>query len=147
MEVLECDCIPPHHPYYRFHIMVSYYKWTLNHILFQNVLKLSVVAVVESLSHVWLCDPMNCNMLGFPVHHHLWEFTQVPVHWAVMPSDHFILCHSLLLSLLFPIVRSFLMSWLFASGDQCIGTSASASVLPINIQDWFPLGLTGLISV
>ena len=43
--------------------------------------------------------------------------------------------------------RSFLMSQLFASGGQSIGASAAASVLPINIQDWFPLGLTGLISL
>ena len=42
---------------------------------------------------------------------------------------------------------SFPMSWLFASGGQSIGASASASVLPMNIQDWFPLGLTGLISL
>ena len=42
---------------------------------------------------------------------------------------------------------SFPMSRLFASGGQSIGVSASASVLPINIQDWFPLGLTGLISL
>ena len=39
------------------------------------------------------------------------------------------------------------MSWLFASGGQNIGASASASVLPVNIQCWFPLGLTGLISL
>ena len=39
------------------------------------------------------------------------------------------------------------MSNFFASGGQSIGTSASASVLPVNIQDWFPLGLTGLISL
>ena len=43
----------------------------------------------------------------------------------------------------FPASGSFLMSWLFASGDQSIG--ASASVLPMNNQGWFPLGLTGLI--
>ena len=42
---------------------------------------------------------------------------------------------------------SFPMSWLFASGGQSIGASASASVLPMNIQDWFPLGLPGLISL
>ena len=42
---------------------------------------------------------------------------------------------------------SFLRSQFFASGGQSIGTSASASVLPMNIQDWFPLGLTGLISL
>ena len=45
----------------------------------------------------------------------------------------------------FPASGSFLMSWLFVSGGQSIG--ASASVLPMNIQDWFPLGLTGLISL
>ena len=43
--------------------------------------------------------------------------------------------------------RSFLMSWLFASGGQNIGVSASASVLPMNIWDWFPLGLTGWVSL
>ena len=45
----------------------------------------------------------------------------------------------------FPASGSFLMSWLFASGSQSIGASASASILPMNIQSWFPLGLTGLI--
>ena len=45
----------------------------------------------------------------------------------------------------FPASGSFLMSWLFSSGGQSIRASASASVLPMNIQDWFPLGLTGLI--
>ena len=48
-------------------------------------------------------------------------------------------CHS------FPGSGSFLMSWLFTSGSRSIGASASASVLPMNIQNWFPLGLTGLI--
>ena len=47
----------------------------------------------------------------------------------------------------FPASGSFLMSRLFASGGQSIGASASASVLPMNIQDWFPLELTGLFSV
>ena len=46
-----------------------------------------------------------------------------------------------------PASGSFLMSWLFSSGGQSIGASASASVLPMNIQGWFPLGLTGLISL
>ena len=45
-----------------------------------------------------------------------------------------------------PASGSFQMSQVFASGGQSIGASASASVLPMNIQDWFPLGLTGLIS-
>ena len=45
------------------------------------------------------------------------------------------------------IIRSFPKSWLFTSGGQSIGASASTSVLPVNIQDWFPLELTGLISL
>ena len=47
----------------------------------------------------------------------------------------------------FPLSGSFLMSWFFALGSQSIGASASASVLLMNIQGWFPLGLTGLISL
>ena len=47
----------------------------------------------------------------------------------------------------FPVTGSFPMNQLFASGGQCIGASASASVLPMNIQHWFPLGLTGLTSL
>ena len=47
----------------------------------------------------------------------------------------------------FPVSLSFLMSWLFISGGQSIGASASASLLPMNIQGWFSLGLTGLISL
>ena len=47
----------------------------------------------------------------------------------------------------FPAARSFPVSWLFASNGQRIGVSASALVLPMNIQDWFPLGLTCLISL
>ena len=65
-------------------------------------------------------------------------------------------CHSTILSSVvpfsawlqsFPSSGSFLMSQLFASGGQSIGASASASVLPMNIQDWFLLGLTDLISL
>ena len=47
----------------------------------------------------------------------------------------------------FPASQSLLMSWLCASGGQSIGVSVSASVLPMNIQDWFRLGLTGFISL
>ena len=47
----------------------------------------------------------------------------------------------------FPASGSFLMSWLFTLCGQSIGPSASTSVLPVNIQDWFPLGLTDLISL
>ena len=65
-------------------------------------------------------------------------------------------CHPIILSSVvpffsclqsFPASGSFLMSWLFASGVQSIEVFASASVLPMNVQGWFPLGLTGLISL
>ena len=57
------------------------------------------------------------------------------------------LCCLLLLPPVFPASGSFPVSWLFASGGQSTGASASATVLPINIQGWFPLGLTTLISL
>ena len=65
-------------------------------------------------------------------------------------------CHPTISSSVFPFFShlqsfqasgSFPVSWFFASGGQSIGASASVSVLPMNIQDWFPLGLTGLISL
>ena len=56
--------------------------------------------------------------------------------------NHLIFCHPFLFSLLFlPTSRSFPMSYLFPSTGQSIGASASLSVLPVNIQGWFPLGL------
>ena len=65
---------------------------------------------------------------------------------SIMPSNHLILCCPLLLlPLVFPRIRVFPMSQLFTSGDKSIGASASASVLPMNIHDWFPLELTDLI--
>ena len=67
---------------------------------------------------------------------------------SVMPSNHLILCHPFfLLPSIFPRPESFQMSQFFTSGGQSIGVSASASVLPVNIQDWFPLGWTGWISL
>ena len=66
----------------------------------------------------------------------------------VMPSNHLILCRLLLLlPQSFPGWRSFPMSQFFASGGQSIRVSVSASVLPLNIQDWFPLGWTDWISL
>ena len=65
-----------------------------------------------------------------------------------MSSHHLILyCSLLLLPSIFPSIGDFPMSKCFLSGDQSIGVSASASVLPMNIQGLFPLGLTGLISI
>ena len=67
---------------------------------------------------------------------------------SVMPSNHLILCHPLLLlPSIFPASGPFPMSQFFPSGDLSIGVSASTSVLPMNTQDWFPLGWTGWISL
>ena len=66
---------------------------------------------------------------------------------SLMPSNHLILCRPLLLPSIFPSIRVFAMSQLFASGCQSTGASASASVLPMSIQGWFPLRLTGLTSL
>ena len=95
-----------------------------------------------------LCDSIDCSKPGFPVHHQLWELAQTHVHQVDDAINHFILCHpfsSCLQS--FPASGSFQISQFFTSGGQSIGVSASASVLPMNIQDWFPLGWTGWISL
>ena len=68
------------------------------------------------------------------------------IEW-VMPSDYLILCHPFSCLQSFPASGSFPVSQFFASGGQSIGVSASASVLSMNIQDWFSLGLTGWISL
>ena len=115
---------------------------------------------------------MDCSMPGFPVLYLLLELAQTHVPWVgdvIQPScplsspsppafnlsqhrgkdffvckKSFLYIHSLYVKILH---TTFVMSWLFASGCQSIGTSASSSVLPMNIQDWFPLGLTDLISL
>ena len=92
---------------------------------------------------------MDCSTPGFPVHHQLQELTQTHVYRvgdAIQPSH----------PLSFPSPPAFnlsqhwvffTMSQFFTSGGQSIGVSVSASVLPVSIQDWFPLGWTGLISL
>ena len=95
------------------------------------------------------CSPyMDCNAPGFPVHHQLLELAQTQIHQV---SDAIQQSHSLssflLLPSIFPSIRGYLKRQSYTSGDQSIGASASASVLPMNIQDWFPLGLTGWISL
>ena len=95
-----------------------------------------------------LCDPMDCSMPGFPVHHQLLELDQThPSSWWCHPtiSSTVVPFSSRLQS--FPESGSFQMSRFFTSGGQIIGVSASASLLPMNIQDPFPLGLTGWISL
>ena len=65
---------------------------------------------------------------------------------SVMPSNHLLLCHPLLLlPSIFPSIRVFSKESPLRIGGQSTGVSASTSVLPMNIQDWFPLGWTGWV--
>ena len=99
--------------------------------------------VVQSLGHVWLLD---CSTPGFPVLQYLLEFAQIHVHWigdAIQPSSPLPPPYPFAFNL--SQHQGLFMSQLFASGGQSIGASAWASVLPMNIQNWFPLGLIGLI--
>ena len=92
--------------------------------------------------------PMDGNTPGFSVHHQLPELAQTHVHQvgnAIQPSHPVVPLSSCPQS--FPASGSFPMSQLFTSRGQSTGVSASASVLPVNIQDWFPLGWTGWISL
>ena len=93
-----------------------------------------------------LCDPMDCRPPCPSPNHRVYSNSPPLSRW----------CHPTILSSVvpfssclqsFPASGSFQMSQLFASGGQSIGVSASTSVLPMNIQDWFPLGWTGWISL
>ena len=86
---------------------------------------------------------MDCSMPGLPAPHYLSKVSQVDVCPAVSSSvTLFSFCPPSS-----PASRTFPMSQLLVSDDQTIGASASASVLPISIQSWFPFRLTGLVSL
>ena len=93
---------------------------------------------VQSLSRVRLfATPWTAAhqaFLSFTISQSLLKFMSIEL---VMPSNHLILCHPLLLPSIFSSIRYFPLSWLFTSGGQSIGASASASVLPTNIQCLF----------
>ena len=93
-----------------------------------------------------LCDPMNRRTPGLPSITNSWSLLRLMSIESVMPSSHLILCHPLLLPP-FPASGSFPMSQLLAWDGQSIGVSALPSVLPMNTQDWSPLGWTGWISL
>ena len=95
-----------------------------------------------------LCDPMDYSMPGLPVSHHVPVCpSSCPLNWwccanISSSATFFSFCLQY-----FPASGSFPMSQFFASAGQSTGASASASVLPMSIQGWFPLGLTDLISL
>ena len=105
--------------------------------------------VVQSLSHVWyFVTPWTTAhqaSLSFIISQSLLKLVSIEL---VMPSNHLILCHPLLLlPSIFPSIRVFSNELALPIRWPNIGASASAWVLPMNIQDWFPLGLIGWISL
>ena len=128
---------------YNFYEDFSTYFW-------QNFVLISlrdILAVVQSLIHLWLfvtAWTAACQAsVSFTISQSLLKFMFIE---SLMLSNHLIPCRPFFFCLqFFPASDSFSMSRLFASSGQIIG--ASASVLPMNIKDWFPLGWTGWISL
>ena len=113
---------------------------------FQHLMRVQFSSVAQLCPT--LCDPMDHSTPASLSITSSWSLPRLMSIESVMPSNHPILCH-LLSSCLqsFPASESFPMSQFFASRGQSIRGSASASVLPVNIQDLFPLGWTGWISL
>ena len=111
--------------------------------------ELQSISSVQSLSRVWLfAAPWTAARqasLSITNSQSLLKLISIE---SVMPSSHLILCHSLLLQLsIFTSIRVFSSESTLHMRGQSVGVSASTSVLPMNFQDWFPLGWTGWISL
>ena len=119
-----------------------YYEWVLKVVY----VKLNSLGIVQPLSCVWFFAIPWIAAGQAPLSTIFLELLKFMSIESVMVSIHLIFCLPLLLPpSIFPGIRSFPMSRFIALGGQSIG--ASASVLSVNIQAWFPLGLTGLISL
>ena len=104
---------------------------------------------VQSLNHVQLfATPWTIGHQASLSITNSWSLLKLMSIKSVMPSNHLILCCPLhLLPSIFPRIRIFSSESVLRIRWPSIGVSTSASVLPMNIQDWFPLGLTGWISL
>ena len=134
--------------FFPFFLCLSFPSFFLPSFLFNYLGFKSIrIIVFRLLSIVWLFETpwTTAWQASFSFPYSLLKLMSIE---PVMPSNHLSLCRPLVLLLQsFPAPGSSLMSQLFTSGSQSIGDSASASVLLMSIQDWFPLGLTGLISL
>ena len=107
-----------------------------------------LLLLLVAQSCLTLCDHMGCSTPGFPV-------LTISRSWLKLMSIELMMSSNCLIlsAPSFPVLSLsqhqglFPMSWFFTSDGQSMGASASASVLSVNIQGWFPLGLTGLISL
>ena len=124
------------------------FGWSHSKILRVEFSRLGFCCCSVGKSCPTLCNPVDCSMPGFPVLHYLSEFAQTHVHWvddAIKPSHSMSPSSPPVLNL---SQHQGLFQWVSSSsGSHSIRASASASVLPMNIQGGFPLGLTGLISL
>ena len=127
-------------------IIIIIIEWPYTHKSMSIYLFLSIYSCLVTQSCPILCNPMYCSepgLLSLTISKNLPKFM-----FIVMPSSHLILWHPLLLCpWVFPASGTFLMSCLFTSDDQNTGASASASVLPVNIQGSSPFRLPGPISL
>ena len=100
----------------------------------------------SSVAQSCLCNPMDweAHQASLSITNS-WSLLKLMSTESVMPSNHLILCWPFSCLQSFPASGSSPMNQFFASGGQSIGVSASTSVLPTNIQDWFPLRLIGWI--
>ena len=94
-----------------------------------------------------LCNPMNPARQASLSITNFWSPPKPMSIESMMLSNHLILCCPHLLFSIFPSIRVFQMSQLSAPGGKTMGVSDSTSVLPMNTQDWSPLGWTGWISL
>ena len=126
-----------------FSVFLAILLCLISRINFRMNLPRSMYNLLEFIVHcsvaqscLTLCDPMEYSMPGFLSFIISWSLLKLMSIVSVMPSNHLILCRPLpLLPSIFPASGSFQMSQFFSSGGQSIGVSASASVLPMNIQD------------
>ena len=112
----------------------------------EKIVSFQFSSVAQSCLTLW--DPMDCSTPGFSVHHQLLKLAQTSCpssQWCHPTISSYVILFSCLQS--FPASGSFQVSRFFPSGGQGIGVSGSVSVLPMNIQNWFPLGLSSLISL
>ena len=144
---------PPGKPTVTYFTLKYLLFWKIHHRFHLYFIKLEIFLLSKyqfssvTQSCPTLCNPMDCSTPGFPVHPQLPTCSNsCPLSWC---------CHATISSSVIPFSSclqsspasgSFPMSN-FTSGGQSIVASASASVLPRNIQDWFPLQVTGLISL
>ena len=130
--------------HFHFHDDYSNTMWIL-----QNENRITISKLVQSLSHVRLFATtwIAACQASLSITNSQSSLKLMSIE-LVMPSSHLILCRPLLLLPPIPLsIQSFTMSQLFPLGGQSTGVSVSTSILPMNTQDWCPLGWTGWISL